>query len=84
MCARLINIGSNWFRIQILLARMSITSLLCFLYMWWADVPHAPFGMKEVRGILVVRGLGGFFGGWLSPSDWLNLSLTEYSVRHVL
>jgi hypothetical protein len=48
---------------QILLARMSITSTCCLLYMWWAKVEDGPFGKKDVRHLLVIRGLCGFFGG---------------------
>ena len=42
---------------------MSITMLASLIYMWWAKVPHAPLGIKEVRPVLVLRGFGGFFGG---------------------
>jgi len=42
---------------------MSITLLLSFIYLYWASIPDAPFGKKEVRGLLVARGVGGFFGG---------------------
>ncbi|KAI9889948.1 MAG: hypothetical protein M1814_004671 [Vezdaea aestivalis] len=41
---------------------MSITSILCFAYMYFNKVPYAPFGKREVRGLLVARGVGGFFG----------------------
>ena len=33
--------------------------------MWWAHVEHFPFGNKEVRTLLFLRGFGGFFGGEL-------------------
>ncbi|KAI9817670.1 MAG: hypothetical protein M1826_001516 [Phylliscum demangeonii] len=48
--------------LQILFARMSVTSLLCMGYMWYARVPHFPFGSPEIRGLLVARGIGGFIG----------------------
>lgn len=41
---------------------MGITSLLCTLYMWWAQVEHFPLGQKDVRKLLMARGFGGFFG----------------------
>ena len=43
-------------------ARMAITSILCTLYMWWAEVDHFPLGQKGVRKLLMARGFGGFFG----------------------
>ena len=46
---------------------MIITLLFCLIYMYWASVPHAPFGKREVWGLLVARGLGGFFGGTCKP-----------------
>jgi len=30
--------------------------------MWYTKTPHFPFGMPEVRLLLVARGMGGFFG----------------------
>ncbi|CAO1600742.1 hypothetical protein XANCAGTX0491_004424 [Xanthoria calcicola] len=47
---------------QVMFARMGITSLLCTLYMWWAQVEHFPLGQKDVRKLLMARGFGGFFG----------------------
>lgn len=44
---------------------MSVTSLLSGTYMWWAKIPHAPFGQKGVRLLLAARGFGGFFGGMI-------------------
>jgi len=34
----------------------------CLLWMWYNSIPHAPLGVKEVRWLLVARGLGGFWG----------------------
>ena len=48
--------------LPVLFARFSITLVLSSLYLHYAKVPDAPFGMKEVRWLLVARGLGGFFG----------------------
>ncbi|KAL8854668.1 MAG: hypothetical protein Q9221_000450 [Calogaya cf. arnoldii] len=47
---------------QVMFVRMAITSLLCTLYMWWAQVEHFPLGRKDVRKLLMARGFGGFFG----------------------
>jgi drug/metabolite transporter (DMT)-like permease len=41
---------------------MSITVILSSIFMYYAKTPDFPFGKKEVRPILVARGLGGFFG----------------------
>lgn len=48
--------------LQILFARQSITSVLVYLWMWSMKVENAPFGPRGVRGLLVARGVGGFFG----------------------
>ncbi|KAG8622886.1 hypothetical protein KVT40_001274 [Elsinoe batatas] len=56
------NHGQGLHPFQVLFARMTITVILSVLYMWWAKTPHFPFGAKEVRWLLVARGIGGFFG----------------------
>lgn len=48
--------------LQILFARQSITSVLVYVWMWRMKVQDAPFGPRGVRGLLVARGVGGFFG----------------------
>ena len=48
--------------LEILFVRMSATLVASLIYMWLAKVPDAPFGKKEVRKLLIVRGVGGFFG----------------------
>ncbi|KAL8831211.1 MAG: hypothetical protein Q9191_000992 [Dirinaria sp. TL-2023a] len=62
--------GRGMHPFQILFARTSITLLFSFMYLYWASVPHAPFGKREVRALLVARGLGGFVGviTFLAPS----------------
>lgn len=47
---------------QILFVRMGMTTILCCLYMWYKKVEHFPLGQKKIRGLLVCRGLVGFFG----------------------
>lgn len=48
--------------LQILFVRQSITSVLVFVWMWRMKVENAPFGPRGVRGLLIARGVGGFFG----------------------
>jgi len=45
---------------QILFARMGITSILCLIYMLYHNI--APLGIKEIRWLLVLRGISGFVG----------------------
>lgn len=47
---------------QILFARMTVTFVLSSLYMWYSKVPYFPLGMKEVRRLLLFRGVAGFVG----------------------
>lgn len=47
---------------QILFVRMSVTFLLCILYMKVAKVPDSPWGPPELRIWLFLRGVTGFFG----------------------
>lgn len=42
---------------------MTGTLILSGIYQWWAEVDGAPFGAREIRGLLIARGVGGFFGG---------------------
>lgn len=41
---------------------MTITVILSSLYMWYTNTPDFPFGKREIRPLLIARGLGGFFG----------------------
>lgn len=41
---------------------MGITVICASVYMWYKKTEHFPFGMREVRPLLVARGLFGFFG----------------------
>ena len=54
--------GKGYHPFQILFARMSITVVCASLYMWYKEIEHFPWGMREVRPLLVARGLSGFFG----------------------
>ncbi|KAK1826332.1 hypothetical protein QBC39DRAFT_269230 [Podospora conica] len=63
LSARLLELdGEGMHPFQILFFRMSITTVCSVLYMWYTKVPHFPLGAREVRGLLVARGLSGFFG----------------------
>jgi hypothetical protein len=54
--------GAGMHPFQVLFVRMGLTMILCCVYMWYTKVPYFPLGRKEVRKLLVVRGLSGFFG----------------------
>ncbi|KAL2832006.1 hypothetical protein BDW59DRAFT_139542 [Aspergillus cavernicola] len=53
--------GEGFKPFQILFARMSITVLASYLYMWYAKVPQ-PFGNRSVLPLLLLRAAGGFVG----------------------
>ncbi|KAI9712548.1 MAG: hypothetical protein M1812_006857 [Candelaria pacifica] len=72
--------GEGMHPMQILFARMGITLILASLYMWYTEVPHFPFGKREVRGLLIARGLGGFFGVYGIYYSLLYLPLAEATV----
>ncbi|RAL09321.1 DMT family transporter [Aspergillus homomorphus CBS 101889] len=55
------NNGKGYHPFQILFARMSITVIVSYLYMWYTKVPH-PFGTKPILWLLFLRASGGFFG----------------------
>ncbi|KAL7270548.1 hypothetical protein RUND412_006735 [Rhizina undulata] len=54
--------GVKFHALQILFVRMGITMVCCLVWMWWNGVEYAPFGRREVRPLLIARGLGGFVG----------------------
>ncbi|BCS25641.1 DMT family transporter [Aspergillus puulaauensis] len=53
--------GEGFQPFQILFARMSITVVASYLYMWYAKVPQ-PFGNRSVLPLLIFRAAGGFWG----------------------
>lgn len=55
-------IGKGYHPFQILFARMFITVVCASWYMWRKKIEHFPWGMREVRPLLIARGLTGFFG----------------------
>jgi hypothetical protein len=63
LTARLLELeGDGMHPFQVLFARQGLTTICCCVYMWWTKVPDFPLGKKEVRWLLVVRGVSGFFG----------------------
>ncbi|KAI1780660.1 hypothetical protein F4818DRAFT_396416 [Hypoxylon cercidicola] len=63
LTARLLEVEENSLHpMQLLFARMTITLVGSSCYIWWKKVPHGMLGRKEVRWLLVTRGLCGFFG----------------------
>lgn len=56
------NRGAGMHPFQILFVRMVITTTLSVAYMHYSKTPHFPFGLREVRWLLMLRGIGGFFG----------------------
>ncbi|KAH9881717.1 hypothetical protein IAQ61_000444 [Plenodomus lingam] len=74
------NNGKGYHPFQILFARMSITSIASSYYMWYKKTEHFPFGMREVRSLLVARGLLGFFGVFGMYYSLLYLPLADATV----
>lgn len=74
------NKGKGLHPFQILFARMSITCVLATSYMWYKRTPYFPFGMPEVRWLLVARGFGGFFGVFGMYYSLLYLPLADATV----
>ncbi|EMD96596.1 hypothetical protein COCHEDRAFT_1162440 [Bipolaris maydis C5] len=74
------NNGNGYHPFQILFARMSITVLCSSLYMWYKKTEHFPFGMKEVRPLLIARGLTGFFGVFGMYYSLMYLPLADATV----
>ncbi|KAL4723266.1 hypothetical protein ACLX1H_009756 [Fusarium chlamydosporum] len=63
LSARLVQLeGEGMHPVQALLIRHSITALCCSIYMWWNKTPDFPFGKKEIRWLLWLRGACGFWG----------------------
>ncbi|KAM7194896.1 hypothetical protein V8F20_007761 [Naviculisporaceae sp. PSN 640] len=65
---------------QILFFRMSITTVCSCIYMYFTKVPHFPLGAKEVRWLLVIRGVTGFFGIFPLWLSLMYLPLAEATV----
>lgn len=66
---------------KIIFVRFGLTFVLSSLYMWYTSVPDFPFGKPELRGLLVLRGCGGFvgvFGFYCKSFFLLPTSMTEF------
>ncbi|KAF2431928.1 hypothetical protein EJ08DRAFT_586544 [Tothia fuscella] len=74
------NNGKGMHPFQILFARMTITVFLASAYMYWKKTPHFPFGAREVRPLLVARGIGGFFGVFGMYYSLMYLPLADATV----
>ncbi|KAF2018196.1 hypothetical protein BU24DRAFT_440860 [Aaosphaeria arxii CBS 175.79] len=74
------NNGKGYHPFQILFARMSITAIFATLFMWYKKTEHFPFGMREVRPLLVARGLSGFFGVFGMYYSLMYLPLADATV----
>jgi drug/metabolite transporter (DMT)-like permease len=59
---------------------MGITVVLASTYMYYTKTPDFPFGAREVRPLLVARGLGGFFGVFGMYYSLLYLPLADATV----
>lgn len=64
---------------EILFVRMSATMVISSLYMWYKKVPD-PFGVPAVRGLLILRGVSGFFGVFGLYYSLVYLPLSEATV----
>jgi drug/metabolite transporter (DMT)-like permease len=83
LSARLLELdGEGMNPLQILFARMSLTTLFSCIYAYKTHVPDFPLGPKirEVRWLLVVRGFCGFFGIFGMWYSMMYLPLAEATV----
>jgi hypothetical protein len=86
MTTRLLETGfeTKFHALQIIFVRMLATALICSSYMWHGKVPDFPFGPREVRGLLILRGMAGsagLFGLYcetLVAIPWDRKMLTEF------
>ncbi|KAI0887657.1 uncharacterized protein GGS22DRAFT_198835 [Annulohypoxylon maeteangense] len=71
MATRLLETGfeKKFHALQIIFVRMFATAVLGSLYMWYKKVPDFPLGRRDIRGLLILRGLAGFTGLFCLYSD---------------
>ncbi|KAI1820509.1 hypothetical protein F4861DRAFT_522654 [Xylaria intraflava] len=48
--------------LHVIFVRMSATTVIGLLYMWYKKVPGFPFGPRNMVGLLIMRGISGFIG----------------------
>jgi drug/metabolite transporter (DMT)-like permease len=81
LTARLLELeGEGMHPFQVLFARQSLTMICCCIYMYTTKVPDFPLGRRDVRWLLVVRGLSGFFGIYGLWYSMMYLPLAEATV----
>lgn len=64
MTTRLLETGfeTKYHALQVIFVRMLATAVAGSLGMWYKKVPGFPFGPREVRGLLALRGFAGTAG----------------------
>lgn len=63
--ARLLELGeadTKLHPMQLLFWRMLLSMVVCVIYIVWQQIPHGVLGNPEVRWLLAIRGITGFFG----------------------
>ncbi|KAL2759867.1 hypothetical protein ACRALDRAFT_1060150 [Sodiomyces alcalophilus JCM 7366] len=80
LAARVLQVEEGMHPFQVLFARQSLTMLGAVVYMWWTKTPDFPFGPREVRGLLIARGVFGFFGIYCMWYSMMSLPLAEATV----
>ncbi|KAI1804290.1 hypothetical protein F4811DRAFT_520668 [Daldinia bambusicola] len=82
MTTRLLETGfeTKFHALQIIFVRMLATAVLGSLYMWYKKVPDFPFGRRDIRGLLVLRGLAGFTGLFCSYYSLSYLNISDATV----
>ncbi|KAI1393270.1 uncharacterized protein F4822DRAFT_6101 [Hypoxylon trugodes] len=82
MTTRLLETGfeKKFHALQIIFVRMLATAVLGSLYMWYKKVPDFPLGRRDVRGLLVLRGLSGFTGLFCSYYSLSYLNISDATV----
>ncbi|KAI1477783.1 hypothetical protein F4774DRAFT_387635 [Daldinia eschscholtzii] len=82
MTTRLLETGfdTKFHALQIIFVRMLATAVLGSLYMWYTKVPDFPLGRRDIRGLLVLRGLAGFTGLFCSYYSLSYLNISDATV----
>ncbi|KAK7757512.1 hypothetical protein SLS62_000527 [Diatrype stigma] len=81
LAARLLELEDGGMHpMQVLFTRMILTVVACGFYMWRKGIPDGPLGPKNVRWLLVARGLTGFFGIYGMWYSVMYLPLAEATV----
>ncbi|KAI1143712.1 hypothetical protein F5Y05DRAFT_3720 [Hypoxylon sp. FL0543] len=82
MTTRLLETGfeKKFHALQIIFVRMLATAILGSLYMWYKKVPDFLLGRRDIRGLLVLRGLAGFTGLFCSYYSLSYLNIADATV----